>query len=200
MGELKDFIANNPQVSASMITALFGILGIFINILINLWFRNRDYKYKNLVQQIESLETYYTPLGEKTLYLINCIQNVTSDENEDLYNILDNKIGAKYASSIKVLQEALMAYNSFFCQMEYKHPNSYKLFKIHKKVKEKIFVLSQFVEKKTKLSSNETVREMISDLRFLVYQICQYENRIMINNCIVRCVEKIKLWKLYRRL
>lgn len=200
MDELKDFVANNPQVSASMITALFGILGIFINILINLWFRNRDYKYKNLMQQIECLETYYIPLGEKTKYFMNCIQKVGSNEDEDLYNILDNKIGAKYASSIMALQEALEAYNSFFEQTEYKYPNSYKLFKIHKKVKEKVFVLSQFVEKKIRLSSKETVKETISDLRCLVYQIQLHENRITINNYIIRCIEKIRLWNLYRKM
>ena len=197
---LKDFVANNPQVSASMITALFGILGIFINILINLWFRNRDYKYKNFMQQIENLETYYIPLSEKTKYFINCIQNVTDNENEDLYNILDDKIGAKYATSIRVLKEALKTYFMFFDETEFKYPNSYKLFKIHKKVKEKVFVLSQFVEKKTKMTPKETVKEVISDSRCLVYQIQQYENRITINNHIIRCIELIKLWSLYRKL
>lgn len=200
MDELKDFVANNPQVSASMVTALFGILGIFINILINLWFRNRDYKYKNLMQQIESLETYYIPLGEKTKYFMNCIQKVASNESDDLYNILDDKIGAKYANSIMALQQALEEYNSFFEQTEYKYPNSYELFRIHRKVKEKIFILSQFVEKKIKLSSKETVKETISDLSYLVYQIQQYENKILINNYIIRCIEKIKLWKFYKKM
>lgn len=197
---LKDFVANNPQVSASMITALFGILGIFINILINLWFRNRDYRYKSFMQQIENLETYYIPLEEKTRYFINCIQNVTDNEFEDLYNILDDKIGAKYASSIRVLKEALNTYYMFFDETEFKYPNSYKLFKIHKKVREKVFVLSQFLDKKTKMTSKETVKEIISDLRCLVYQIQQYENRITINNYFIRCIETIKLWSLYRKL
>lgn len=200
MDGLKNFIVNNPQVSASMITALFGILGIFINILINLWFRNRDYKYKNFMQQIENLETYYIPLSEKTKYFLNCIQNVTDNENEYLYNILDNKIGAKYASSISVLQEALRTYYIFFVETEFKYPNSYKLFKIHKKVKEKVFALSQFAEKKIRMTPNETIKEVISDLRYLVYQIQQYENRVTINNYIIRYIELIKLWSLYRKL
>lgn len=200
MDGLKDFITNNPQVSASMITALFGILGIFINILINLWFRNKDYKNKNFMQQIENLETYYIPLSEKTKYFIKCIQNVTDNESEDLYSILNEEVGAKYASSIRILQEALMTYNKFFDKNEFKYPYSFKLFKIHKKVKEKVFVLNQFVEKKVKMTHKETVREIISDLRSLAYQIQQYENRITINNCIIRYIETFKLWRLYRKL
>lgn len=195
MHDLKDFVAANPQVSASMITALFGILGIFINILINLWFRNKDYRNKNHMQQIENLEIYYIPLEEKTKHMINCIQNATENDNDNLYNILDNKVSAKYAKSIKILQEALDDYYKFLEESEYKYPNNYKLFKIHKKVKEEIFMLHQFTKNKTSVSQVETAEDIRSDLQYLIYRIQQYEIRITIHNFIIWRIEAVKLWK-----
>lgn len=197
---LKQLIIDNPQITAALITALFGIAGIFINILINLWFRNRDYKYKNLMQQIESLENYYIPLSEITTHFIQYIQAIIRSEDDDLYSILDDNIGAKYSNSIRILKENLKSYNSFLSQTKYKYPSNYKLFKLHKKAKEKIFLLSQYVFQNTKLSSIEPAKDTLSLLDELIYQIQQYEASTLIDNCIVRYIEKFRIWKSHKRL
>ena len=63
--ELYQYICQNPQIGAAIITASCGIAGIFINIFINIRFRNKDYKKKIRIQMIENYELYYVPLSEK---------------------------------------------------------------------------------------------------------------------------------------
>lgn len=71
MEELKDFTVESPQVNAAIITAIRGILGIFINIAINMYFRKCDYRNKNRIKQIENMKIYYLPLNEKIKYIID---------------------------------------------------------------------------------------------------------------------------------
>lgn len=148
MKELREIFLNNPQVGAAIITAFCGIIGIFINIIINIQFRNRDYRNKNKIQQIENMEIYYLPLCEKTRCVMECIQNISIVNDVNLYDILDGKMGAKFASKEKLLKERLEDLYKQFNAGEYRFPDSYKLLMIHRKVKKRIITLNDYVEKK----------------------------------------------------
>lgn len=199
MDNLKSFIVVNPQVSASMITALFGILGIFINIFINLWFRKRDYEIKVRMQQMENLESYYLPLCDKVLYLQKCIQNI-SDEDKDLYKILNSETGARYASEIKILKDILSALFAFCNEEKCKFPDNYKLFRIHRETKSMIIDLNQFIGNNMKMKKQRMTKKTIEEIEELIYRIRQYETCLTINNCFVKWIQYIKNWLSYKNI
>lgn len=88
---LKIFIKENPQISASIVTAICGIVGIFINIAINIRFRNRDYKDKNRVCQIEIMEAYYLPLLEKIEYFIEVASKIECYGEDNISYFLSDR-------------------------------------------------------------------------------------------------------------
>lgn len=198
MDDLKQFVVSNPQVSASMITALFGVLGIFINIFINFWFRKNDYKDKNRMQQIENLESYYLPLCDKVIYLKNCIQNV-SEEDKDLYAILDGKMGADYASKIKLLKEVLSDLSIFFGEERYKFPDNYKLFEIHRKVRLMVIDLNQFIENNIKMADKRMTNKTLIEIEELIYRIQQYETFLTVNINILKYIKYFNNWLSYKK-
>ena len=198
MDDLKQFVVSNPQVSASMITALFGVLGIFINIFINLWFRKNDYKNKNRMQQIENLESYYLPLCDKVMYLKKCIQNI-SEEDKDLYIILDGKMGADYASKIKILKEVLLDLFVFFSKEKYKFPDDYKLFDIYRKVRFTIIALNQFIENNIKMTDERMTNETLIEIEELIYRIKQYETFLTVNTSILKYIKYFNNWLSHKK-
>jgi hypothetical protein len=196
MSILLDKILLEPQVYAAVITAIFGILGILINIVINFWFRNKDYKYKNSMLQLEILESYYIPLEEKIIRLNNCISFFEDDDK--MFDVILGKNGAEKAAQVEKLNGALKECKDFFNDTDFKYPYDYKLFLAHKIAKDNIMELCG-IREKTILSDEKLTRKMMqSCLEDLVYQIQQYENGVVIKNIFVRCKEKIKLWKSYR--
>lgn len=198
MDDLKQFVASNPQVSASMITALFGILGIFINIFINFWFRKNDYKNKNRMQQIVNLESYYLPLFDKIINLQNCIQNFSA-EDLDLYIILDGKIEASYASKIKRLKEILLDLFNFCSEERYKFLDNCKLFEIHRKVRMMIIDLNQFMENNIKMTDKRMISETLVEIEELTYRIKQYEIFLAKNNNILKYIKYFNNWSSYKK-
>lgn len=199
MDDLKQFLASNPQVCASMITALFGVLGIFINIFINFSFRKADYKNKNRMQQIINLELYYLPLCDKVIYLKNCIRNV-SEEDKDLYTILDGNIGADYASKIKILKAVLSDLFVFCSEERYKFPDNYKLFEIHRKVRLMIIDLNQFIENNIKMTDKRMTKKTLFEIEELIYRIQQYETFLMVNINIFKYIKYFKNWLSYKKI
>lgn len=67
------------------------------------------------------------PLCEKTRCVIESIQNISTKEDESLYDILNGKMGANYASKTKTFKEMLGELNKYFNEETYKFPDSYKL-------------------------------------------------------------------------
>ena len=185
-------VTEDPQIYAAMITAVFGILGILINIIINYWFRNEDYKHKSFGKQLETLETYYVPLEEKIIGLINCI--TIFEDDQKMIDVILGKNGAKEAAADERVKNALSEIKCFFMEKDFKYPSDYKLFLAHKNAKEKILILCSIIDKKTISHEYLTKKTIQSDLEDLVYRIQQYENGIVINNKLVRYIEKIKLW------
>lgn len=200
MNSIKEFITNNPQVSASMITAACGILGIFINIFINILFRNRDYKNKNRIQQIETLEIYYAPLYDKVRNLQKSIKNVSVNGEVDLYYILDNRLDAKYASEVEAFKLALQELNEFLNNETYKFFNNYRLYKVFKRIKERSFLLNQFMKSHLRTLDTEMSKEVIIEINELIYRIQIYEIKLLTNNVIYRYIEIIKLWWNYKKI
>lgn len=192
------FIAENPQVCAAIITAICGILGIFINILINICFRNRDYRNKNKMRHIVNMEQYYLPLCDKIERTIRLIENISKSGETDLYIILSNKMGASYAQDVKMLKRSLEDLQSHFDETEYKFQDDYKLFKIHRKVKNKILELCQYKENQISISSENSLGRLLEELEELTYRIKFCEIRLMVDNKICKIWECIIIfinWK-----
>ncbi len=79
----QDFFTSTPQIGAAIITAIFGIIGIFVNIWINIMFRNKDYKNKNRLHNIEILESFYLPLNTHFTELKYVLKSFTDCNNMD---------------------------------------------------------------------------------------------------------------------
>lgn len=199
MNELKNFFLENSQISAALITALCGILGVFVNIIINIQFRNRDYKNKNRIRQIENLEKYYLPLTEKTRNLMECIESITIRQNMDLFKILNGELGANYAGRIRIIIDVIDELYILVNEELYKIVGNYRLLQIHRKVRKKIWILRNYVKVHIK-TCNELMSEVVvAELRELNYRISKYEIKLMINFFILRHIEYAKLWFDYRK-
>lgn len=197
--ELKIFIADNPQVTASMITAICGILGIFINIAINLCFRNRDYKKKSRMQQIENMELYYLPLCEKIEHIIEFVRNLKVNDEVTVFGVLSGQMDASYAKNVKMIENSLEDLQKYFEEGTYKVQDDYKLFEIHRKVKNNVWKLRQYSENGVKSTDEISVRELINECEELVYRIRCCEVRVMIDNVFCKIRERIIIWKNYKK-
>lgn len=197
MNELKALIIANPQVSAAIITAVCGILGIFINILINMRFRKQDYKNRNKMKQIENMELYYLPLCDKSENIIKLINKLNKNSETNLHYILDGEMGASYAQDVKMLKEQLRELTNHFVSGSYKYQDNYKLFKIHRTVKYNVCELYQYSEKNVKNSEESNINELLQELEELVYRIRMSEVSIMTDNFLSKIVECFIIWRNY---
>lgn len=195
MNELMNFISENPQVSASFITAVFGILGIFINIIINIVFRKNDYKNKNKMKQIENMDLYYLPLLEKIENTISVLQNINKKGGEDLYAILDGKMGAEHDGIVKVFKDSLLELNLHFNSDNYKFQNNYRLFKKHRKVKIIVDNLEKYIISKTKDLGDTSSKKFLDELVDLSMKIRYCAAKIMTSNFISRIWECLLIFK-----
>lgn len=189
---LKIFIKENPQISASIVTAICGIVGIFINIAINIRFRNRDYKDKNRVCQIEIMEAYYLPLLEKIEYFIDVVSKIECYGEDNISCFLSDKAGASYAQDVKLFAEGLEDLQEHF--KKYKYQDDYKLFKIHRKVKKRVWTLYQSRKKCLEEADGISGKEIIQELKELSYRIQCYEIKILTDNFFIitkECLLKI---------
>lgn len=199
MQHLEGFLLDNSQIGAAVITAICGIVGIFINIVINFYFRNQDYKNKNRIQQIENMEIYYLPLNEKIRSIIYCIRSISDNEDISIYDVLDGKMGANYASKTKMLKDMVKELNTYFDKNIYKYTDSYNLFDIHRKVKRRIFVLNYYIEKNIKGIDEQKIKEILEELYEMIYNITKYEIKLMANCFVVKYIELAKLWWNYKK-
>lgn len=199
MQHLEEFLLDNSQIGAAVITAICGIVGIFINIVINFYFRNQDYKNKNRIQQIENMEIYYLPLNEKIRSIIYCIRSISDNEDISIYDVLDGKMGANYASKTKMLKDMVRELNTYFDKNIYKYTDSYNLFDIHRKVKRRIFVLNYYIEKNIKGIDEQKIKEILEELYEMIYNITKYEIKLMANCFVVKYIELAKLWWNYKK-
>ncbi len=199
MEEVKKFISENPQVCAAMITAICGILGIFINIVINIWFRNRDYKNKNKIRHIVNMEQYYLPLCDKIERTIGLIDNISKSDKTDIYSILSDKMEALYARDVKLLKKSLEDLKMHFDESAYKFQDDYKLFKIHRKVKNKIWELCQYSENQVRSTGESSLSSLVEELEELIYRIRCCEIKIMADNLFFKTYERFIIWKKYAK-
>lgn len=197
MEKIREFIVKNPQVSAAIITAACGILGIFINIAINVCFRNHDYKNKNRMKQIENMELYYLPLRDKIEHFIEFMKIISKNGETNLYHVLDGKMGASCAREVKLFEKSLEKLHEHFNSGLYKIVDDYKLFKSHRKVRIEVWELYQYSQKKvntSNASNNLNLNDYLEELEELIYRIQLYEAKVMVNNFFCRVLELFSIW------
>lgn len=194
-----DYILQNPQVSAAIVTALFGILGIIINIIINTSFRNRDYKNKNRISSIEHIEAYYMPLYNLVSHLIEAIKALNADGELSINIALDGQMGSANDHNIKLFKDAIKDLQQFLCEKEYKFLDDYKLFKSLQVVKHEIYHLYQYINKNNKLKKELSFSQLLEELEVLIYRIQINEAKILVENPLRRMSEYYSIWLTRRK-
>lgn len=199
---LTNYILENPQVGAAIITAMCGILGIFINIGINISFRKRDYNNKRKFEKIENMDIYFLPLCDKVESIIEFLDKISKDET-DLLDVLTEKKGATIAKEAKRTKEYISDLNVFFEGTPYKFQEDYKLFQIHRKVKNKFIKLNKFITNRDNSIEQCPIDGLVVELEELVYRIHRCEIKLMIHCSIAKniglliafCTYTIKKWR-----
>lgn len=197
MENLKKFIAENPQITASFVTAIFGVLGIFINIFINIHFRKQDYKCKDKIKKIENIESYYIPLLDMIEYLYMLLNGIKQENEKNLYNILEGKLGASYSKEVKLIKDLLKELNDFFNKKNYKFYDNYKLYMSHKRVRNLVYELNRYSIQKS--TGEVTTTELAIELNRLMYRIHWCVISTIVNNPFYKVAEYIRLFKRMRK-
>lgn len=194
-----EYILQNPQVCAAIVTAIFGILGILINIIINISFRNRDYKNKNRINNIEHIESYYMPLYNLVSPLIETIKALNADGEPSINIALAGQMGSANDHNIKPFTDSIKDLQRFLCEKEYKFLDDYKLFKSLQVVKHEICYLYQHINKNNKLKKELTFSQLLEELEVLIYRIQINEAKILVDNPLRRMGEYCSIWLTRRK-
>lgn len=192
MEVLKKFITENPQVTAAIITAVCSILGIFINIAINIYFRNRDYRTKEKIREIENLEQYYIPLLYQVELLIKALNDI--DNKLTLSEIFSGNTAAINAPMIKLLREPILKINNHFESVTYKIQNDFKLFKMHKEIKTKISEIELYMTSNPSKNLEFSRDELLHDLQKLASRIRYYEIALTSTNIFSKFIQWCKYY------
>ena len=194
MEEIKETIKNNPQISAAVITAIFGIVGILINIAINAYFRHQDYKNKQRITKLEEIDSYYSPLLEKINFLIEfTIQMAKSSCNRisDLVkNNRESTLDKDYSRFLLLLDELI----NTFQNGNYHSLDDYKLFLIHRDIKVIIRNIYDY-------SKKQSLNLYVDDFSTLSIKLLEFSKRIQIceiinmNNVLIRLFKIIQVNK-----
>lgn len=197
MKELQEYVVQNPQIGAAIITALCGIIGIFINIFINIRFRNRDYKDKNRIQKIENHESYYLPLLDKVEQLENSITVIIEAVGIDADKIFQGQMKAEYAYNVKIFKDTLSDLRDFLNNETHKYQDDYKLFKCYQAVKKSVEKFYSIANDEIDRIKENSLTEFRNELAQLSYMI-QYSGAIiMIDKLFPRIRECYKIRKKY---
>lgn len=140
MNNYIDYLKNNPQIIAACITALCSTIGIFINIGINIYFRKQDYKIKNKIKYIDTLEQYYAILIDKLIGFSKIIDRFEDIEN--LYEIFTDCNDAKYDNDKKQLTDAMGDIAIFVEKCEQKYAGDFNLYIYQKYVIDSVLVMN----------------------------------------------------------
>lgn len=115
----------------AIITAITGILGVIINVFVNIWYRHNDIHEKQKETHILAYETFYVPLAMKLLVFQNCINNLDNKMNKlDLSVICDylckDNAPAELRTNVRDLYEAAKYINEFVNNNSFKFIKDYK--------------------------------------------------------------------------
>lgn len=194
MNILINFLKDNPQIGAAIITATCGVLGIFVNIAINIAFRNKDYKNKNRLKKIENLELYYLPLYDSILDVIDDLSVLSEEGIKNFSEISSGDLQSKYDSFINNVVKSLNSLNTCFATEAYRYQDDYKLFKLHREAKRKcLYILNGIKNGET--IKDDAVSCFIEQLKELSYKIKYCEAKIMTRNNLKGLWECYKIWK-----
>lgn len=115
-----------------IITAAAGIVGVIINVLINVWSRYNDIKVKSIERNIEALEVYYVPLRQ---YLVNiwrsfCALKSLEPNTNVATIIIDN---SSFNTSVDVNKLVQSLYKAVECLSDFRTQNDkYKFIQDYK--------------------------------------------------------------------
>lgn len=194
-----EYILQNPQVGAAIITAIFGILGILINIIINISFRNRDYKNKNRIDNIEHIESYYMPLYNLASHLIETVKEINVEGDLNVNIALDGQMESAKAFKIKLFKDSINNLHNFFGEKDYKFLNDYKLFKSHQMVKQEIWYLYQYINENNKMIKNLSFYQLLKEVEDLIYRIKINEAKNLIDDPLSKLIEYYRIWVTHRK-
>ncbi len=179
MNSLFDYVEKNPQIGAAIITACFSFIGVFLNILINIYFRNIDYKNKNRINYIKVLENFYIPLKTNLNKIYIILLKINKD---DCCNIFKE---AQYLSDIKSLRENtenIININSINTE---KYINDFKLFIYQEKCLKDIRLMQIIINKKDANQFAENLNGFIQNIEILFNQIKIQSYKVFSNHYLI---------------
>ncbi len=176
--DIIDVLKNNPQISAALITAGCGILGIFINIWINYRFRKRDFNIKKLVHDIEILEKFYIPLERELYSFLAIIGNF--EECANLYDLLKKENDSKNDSNRILLKNAVDKINGLINNCNY--IGDYKLYLFQQHLIELIYIIDKNLIVDDNFLINFSIHDVMKRIKALIERIEKRKIRLLSKN------------------
>lgn len=190
MDAIKNLFNQMPEISAAIITALFGILGIIINVLINYSFRKKDYKLKNFAHDLEIIEKFYIPFQRLLGNLITLISNFQSNDN--LYDIIKKKGDSQNDSNRVLLSNLVSEIDKLLCENNYNYIGDYSLYNCQQEVIKIIYIIKDSSFEDDKVLKEMTKVDINKKLSLLVNKIEDRKIRLLSKNYLVYLYRKLQ--------
>lgn len=188
MSEIRNLINEAPEVGAAIITAVFGILGIVVNIIINYTFRKKDYKLKNFAHNLEIVENFYIPfqrLLDKFTIIILDFEN-----SDNLYDIIKKKGDAKNDSKRQLLQKLVSEIDDFLSKNKYNYIGSYELYKYQQDILKIIYIIKDPIITEDKILKELTKEKISKKINVFNRKIEDRKTRLLSNNYLLYLCRK----------
>jgi len=142
----------------AIITAVAGLISIFINILLEVYFRFSDKKIRIKEQMLVGMEKYYMPIYMKLddlVFKMNLITPNGENNNEIIDFLCEKKIPSiEDAKIVCDIKKDIIEINKLINELDYKYVNDMKLQIYYSKVVEIIEILNNTLEYNKEIQYN----------------------------------------------
>ena len=186
MNSFFEYFKQNPQIGAAIITALFGFVGVFLNIIINVYFRSIDYKNKNRIEYLKIMECFYVPLELCTNNLLSSLFNI---KQQNCISKIFND--AKYSSDINNINSAITKFKSLYSANTRKYVGDYKLYVYQEKCFKELNLIEKYINQRNSGDLSDNVDNVIIALKNLSQRIKRQRNILFSKNFIAYLIKKL---------
>ncbi len=178
--EIKLFVKENPEIGAAMITAICGIISIFINVFINFLYRKKEYKDKHLIQNLEIMETFYFPFERLICCLLNTIERF--DGCQHLLDIVNKSSDSKNDSNRVILKNIINEIDKHVVNQKHNYIGDYKLYLYQSNVLKIIELIKNYTSIDDDLLKKITVNSFDKEIKKLIDRIEERKLRLFSKN------------------
>lgn len=186
----------------AIITAVTGLISIFINLLIELYFRFSDKKIRIKEKMQVGIEEYYMPICMKleNIYFKMNLITINIENNKEIMEFLCGKKlpSIEDEKVVHDLKKDIIEINKLVNKLEYKYVNDIKLQIYYRKVIEIIEILSNTLEYNKEIQNNDIMFKYINLFRDRVKnRIICYSSRNIWNYWYFLIKNKYDLWRIH---